>query len=104
MAKKIKLRAKSIEGGTLVKAIMTHPMETGTRKDKDTGEVFPQHFIQEVVCKHNGEQVASMEFSPTVSKNPFIEFEFDGGAAGDSVELSWTDNKGETGSGTTQIK
>jgi sulfur-oxidizing protein SoxZ len=45
-----------------------------------------------------------MEFSPTVSKNPFIEFEFDGGAAGDSVELSWTDNKGETGSGTTQIK
>ena len=104
MAKKIKLRAKSIEGGTLVKAIMTHPMETGTRKDKDSGEVYPQHFIQEVVCKHNGEQVASIEFAPTVSKNPFIEFEFGGGAAGDSVALGGTDNRGETGGATPKIK
>ena len=101
---KIKLRAKLKDGGTVVKSIMTHPMETGTRKDKDTGEGFPQHFIQEVICKHKGEQVASFEFGPTISKNPFIEFEFEGGAAGDPIELSWTDNKGETGSGTAQIK
>jgi sulfur-oxidizing protein SoxZ len=100
----IKLRAKLKDGGTLVKAIITHPMETGTRKDKDTGEVFPQHFIQEVICKHKGEQVMSMEWAPTVSKNPFLEFEFEGGAAGDPVELTWTDNKGETGSETAQIK
>jgi len=46
----------------------------------------------------------SMQWAPTVSKNPFLEFEFDGGAAGDPVELSWKDNKGETASKTVKIK
>ena len=61
-------------------------------------------FIQEVICKHKGEQVMSMQWAPTVSKNPFLEFEFDGGAAGDPVELSWKDNKGETASKTVKVK
>ena len=100
----MKLRARLREGVTQVKCIITHPMETGTRKDKDTGEVFPQHFIQEVHCKHNGEEVMAMEWAPTVSKNPFLEFEFEGGAAGDTVELSWKDNKGESGSTTKPIE
>jgi len=103
-SKKIKMRAKKKGDAVQVKAIITHPMETGTRKDKTTGEILPQHFIQEIVCKHNGEEVMTMEWAPTVSKNPFIEFYFEGGASGDAVELSWKDNKGETASATTKIK
>jgi len=28
-----------------IKALITHPIETGLRKDKETGEVIPAHFI-----------------------------------------------------------
>ncbi|MCP3869780.1 MAG: thiosulfate oxidation carrier complex protein SoxZ [Gammaproteobacteria bacterium] len=105
MAKKsIKLRAKQKGDAIQVKAIITHPMETGTRKDKTTGEIAPRHFIQEVSCKHNGEEIMSMNWGPTVSRNPFLEFSFEGGVSGDAVELSWIDNKGGTGAATAKIR
>ena len=105
MAKKaMKIRTKTKDGVTTVKALMSHPMETGLRKHKDTGEVIPAHFIQEVVCKLNGEQKAVFEFGVSVSKNPFIQFELEGAAAGDSLELSWKDNKGATETATAAVK
>ena len=42
----IKIRAKESNGVVTVKALMKHPMETGKRKDKKTGENIPAHFIQ----------------------------------------------------------
>ena len=42
MAKKIKIRAKASGDGATVKCLMSHPMETGLRKDKKTGEVIPR--------------------------------------------------------------
>jgi len=46
MAKKsIKVRAKEKKGVVTVKALMNHPMETGLRKNKKTGKMFPAHFI-----------------------------------------------------------
>ena len=53
MTKKVKIRASLKDGVTTVKALMTHPMETGARKDKETGELVPAEFIQEVVVTHN---------------------------------------------------
>ena len=38
MAKSIKIRAKASGGVTTVKALIKHSMETGTRKNKKTGE------------------------------------------------------------------
>jgi sulfur-oxidizing protein SoxZ len=90
----IKVRAKAKDDVVTVKALMTHPMETGGRKDKATGNKIPAHFIEEVVCKHNGETVMTADWSGAVSKNPYLSFKFTGGAKGDSIELSWTDNKG----------
>jgi sulfur-oxidizing protein SoxZ len=100
----IKIRASEKGGVTTVKALMTHPMETGGRKDAKTGEKIPAHFIEEVVCKHNGETVMTANWSGGVSKNPYISFKFTGGAKGDNVELSWADNKGASDSNTVQIK
>jgi sulfur-oxidizing protein SoxZ len=79
-------------------------METGARKDKKTGKKIPAHFITEVVCKHKGATVMAAEWSGGVSKNPYISFKFSGGAKGDDIELSWTDNKGEGDSKTGKIK
>ena len=104
MATSIKIRAKAKEGVTTVKALMTHPMETGLRKDKKTGNMIPAHFIQNVAAKHNGKEVLNAEWGGSVSKNPYLSFKFEGGAKGDEVEISWVDNKGEKDSGTAKIK
>ncbi|MCG8489139.1 MAG: thiosulfate oxidation carrier complex protein SoxZ [Candidatus Thiodiazotropha sp.] len=104
MAKSIKIRAKEKGGVTTVKALMTHPMETGGRKDKKTGKTIPAHFIQEVVCKHKGNTVMTAEWSGGISKNPYISFKFSGAAKGDDIELGWTDNTGKSDSMTSKIK
>lgn len=98
----IKLRAKESGGVVTVKALMTHPMETGQRKDSKTGELVPAHFIQEVTCKSAGNTVMTAHWSGGVSKNPYLSFKFKG-KKGDDIELSWVDNKGETDSKTDVI-
>lgn len=104
MAKKsIKIRAKFKKGTVTVKALMTHPMETGSRKDKKTGELIPAHFIQEVTCESAGKKVVSAIWSGGVSKNPYISCRFQGGSKGDDVTLSWVDNKGNSDSATAKV-
>ncbi|MDQ7015423.1 MAG: thiosulfate oxidation carrier complex protein SoxZ [Gammaproteobacteria bacterium] len=89
----IKIRAKNKGGVTTVKALMSHPMETGLRKNKKTGEMIPAHHITEVVAIIEGKTVFTANWSGAVSKNPYLSFKADG-AKGDKVKLSWIDNKG----------
>jgi sulfur-oxidizing protein SoxZ len=102
-SKSIKIRAKLKDDVVTVKALMTHPMETGTRKDKKTGEMIPAHFIQEVTCTAGGKTVMSALWSGGVSKNPYLSFKFKGASAGDDVTLSWVDNQGNSESETAQV-
>jgi len=104
MASNIKIRAKGSNGVTTVKALMSHEMETGLRKDKKTGEPIPAHFIQEVTAKWKDQVVMTAMWSGGVSKNPYLSFKFKGGDVGDTIEIAWVDNKGETESGTAEIK
>ena len=104
MAKTIKIRAKVKDGITTVKSLITHPMETGLRKNKKTGELIPAHFIQEVVVKHNGKAVLNAEWGGSISKNPYLAFKFKGGKKDDTIELSWKDNKGNSDSATAKIR
>ncbi len=90
----IKIRAKAAGDVVTVKALMTHPMETGQRKDKKTGELIPAHFIQEVKAETNGKQVLTAHWSGGVSKNPYLSFKYSGGKKGDTVKLTWADNQG----------
>jgi sulfur-oxidizing protein SoxZ len=105
MAKKsIRLRASNKGGVATVKALITHPMETGQRKNKKTGKKIPAHFIQAVSGKHNGKEVLLAEWGPAVSKNPYISFQFAGAKKGDAVEISWSDNKGGSESASTKVR
>ena len=104
MAKKaIKIRAKLKGDIVTVKALMTHPMETGARKDSKTGELIPAHFIQEVKCESGGKTRLTADWSGGVSKNPYISFKFKGGNKGDALTLSWVDNKGNSESAEAKI-
>jgi len=104
MADEMKIRAKIKDGVTTVKAIMYHEMESGSRKDKETGELIPAHFITEVKAELNGEVIISADWGTGISKNPYWSFEFEGGKAGDVVKISWADNQGGTGTGEAAIK
>ena len=90
----IKIRAKAKDGVTTVKALMSHPMETGLRKDKKTGKKIPAHHITELTAEHNGKLVMTANWGGAISKNPYLSFKFDGGASGDKIKLSWVDNQG----------
>ena len=91
----IRARAQ-VEGEvTVVKMLIRHPMDTGLIKNKQTGKIIPAHFIQEVDCEHNGKRVLTAYWSIGVSKNPYLSFKFTGGKPGDSLKISWVDNKGE---------
>jgi len=105
MAKKsIRIRAKVKQGVTEVKTLISHPMETGLRKDKKTGKKIPPHFIQEVTCEHNGTKVIEAGWGIAISKNPYLQFKFKGGKKGDKIKISWADNKGNSDNATDKIR
>ena len=91
----MKMRATLGAGYTDVRVLMTHPMETGQRKDSD-GKLIPLHFIQQVTVRLNGRTVVEGQISQGISRNPVFSFRIKGGAKGDRIEVSWLDNNGET--------
>jgi len=95
MADPMKIRA-GLKGDIAdVRVLMNHPMETGQRKDA-SGNLIPQHFIQEIAVKLNGKTVIDAQVSQAVSRNPVFSFRLKGGAKGDKIEVTWLDNKGES--------
>ncbi|MBL4763059.1 MAG: thiosulfate oxidation carrier complex protein SoxZ [Gammaproteobacteria bacterium] len=97
----IKMRAKERKGIVTVKTLMSHPMETGLRRNKKTGKRIPPHYIQEVTVTANGNNVMTAHWGSGISKNPYLSFKYTGDK-GDTITVSWVDNKGksETLSGT----
>jgi len=100
---KVKVRAKAKGGLVDVKCLVSHPMETGNRKDKKTGKKIPAHYIQELTVEANGKALVNGNINSSVSKNPYFRFKYNG-AKGDTVKVNWKDNKGETGSGESKVK
>ena len=103
-AKKVKIRAKMKNGMAQVKALMPHPMETGTRRDATSGEVIPAHYIEQVTCSLNGEVILTGHWGPSVSKNPYFSFNVLDAQPGDTINITWVDNLGETSSGEAVLK
>jgi len=96
MGKPIKIRAKVKGDISEVKALMPHDMESGLRRDAETNELIPAHYITEVVAEHNGEIVMTAYWGTAVSRNPYVSFSFTGGVAGDTIKIHWEDNLGDS--------
>jgi len=99
----MRIRAVEKDGIVEVKALMSHIMETGQRKDSD-GKVIPAHFIDIVEATCNDKPVLNAQWGPAVSRDPFLSFKFKGGKKGDTVTLSWKDNEGESRKDSTEIR
>ena len=97
MARETKVRTRTQEGAVEVLVLVTHPMETGMRKDKASGKAIPAHFIQELNIELNGKLMASASMGIGVSENPLLGFRTKAAKNGDKLKISWKDNKGKAG-------
>lgn len=95
MADPMRIRASEAGGKVEVKILMSHPMETGQRKNAD-GSLVPAHHIEHVSATCKGKTVLAADWGASVSKNPYLSFRFSGAAKGDKLSVTWTDNKGES--------
>ena len=91
---RIRLDKKQAKKGDLieVKALVSHIMETGQRKDA-SGKIVPRKIINKFVCTVNGKEVFSADFEPAISANPYIQFKFKAQESG-KVVLTWIDDDG----------
>lgn len=97
MPRETKLRTRTQEGVIEILALISHPMETGMRKDKATGKTIAAHFVTEMTLEHNTKIVAEVSTGMAVSENPLMGFRLPHAKAGDKIRFSWKDNMGESG-------
>ena len=91
---RIKLDKKDAKKGDIieVKALVSHIMESGQRKDA-AGATIPRKILNKFTCTVNGKEVFSADFEPAISANPYIQFKFKAQEPG-PVVLTWTDDDG----------
>jgi sulfur-oxidizing protein SoxZ len=90
----IRLDRKTAKKGELVevRALVTHEMESGQRKDKD-GNVLPRKILNKFACTVNGKEVFSADLEPAIAANPYLVFRFRAEESG-PVVLTWIDDDG----------
>ncbi len=103
MASPMRIRAKLKDDVVKVKILIRHNMETGKRKDAETGEKVPAHYIETLTVKCNDRLVLDSVMGIAVSKDPFVGFKFKGANKGDTLSVTWLDNKGDTRTDTAKV-
>lgn len=91
---RVKVPKKAAAGEAItIKTLISHPMETGLRKDKKTGELIPRQIINTFSAAFNGEEVIRVDIEPAVSANPYFEFEMKVPETGE-IHFQWLDDDG----------
>ena len=75
-----------------IKTLISHPMESGQRKDKD-GNIIPRQIINHFTATFNGTPVVEVKMEPAISTNPYFEFDVKVPESGEFV-FTWTDDDG----------
>jgi len=77
-----------------VKVLMTHPMETGLRRNKRTGKYVPAHYLQNAYIGVNGREAVRLYMGAALSRNPYFGITISGVSSGNSIDFGAADNKG----------
>ena len=107
MADGVKPRVKvpgsaSVGEAITIKTLISHPMESGQRKDGD-GNPIPRSIIHRFTCDFNGENVIDVVLAPAISTNPYFEFEAKVPESGDFT-FTWYDDDGSVYTETKSIE
>lgn len=90
---RVKVPKKAEAGETItIKTLIRHKMESGQRRDKD-GNRVPRSIINRFVAEFNGESIVEVTLEPSVSTNPYFEFEAIVPEAGE-FHFKWFDDDG----------
>lgn len=102
---KVRGPRKPVAKGEIIKlkTLIKHPMESGLRKDKNTGEQIPAHFVESVIVEYGGKVVLNSTWTGAISKNPFFSFSIKANASG-PVSVTWKDNQGQEFKAAADIK
>ncbi|MHB2166768.1 thiosulfate oxidation carrier complex protein SoxZ [Alsobacter sp. R-9] len=75
-----------------IKALVSHPMETGYRTGSD-GKLVPRDIINRFVVTWNGEEIFSADLYPAIAANPYFAFTTVATESG-TVAFRWIDDRG----------
>jgi sulfur-oxidizing protein SoxZ len=75
-----------------IKALISHQMETGLRRD-NRGDVIPRKIINKFVCRYNDDVVFGVHLHEAVAANPYIEFYLRATESG-RLEFVWEEDGG----------
>lgn len=90
---RVKVPRKAAAGDTItIKTLISHPMETGLRKDKK-GELIPRKIINKFSATFEGEEIITVDIDPAVSANPYFQFDMTVPGPG-TIRFEWTDDDG----------
>ncbi|MAJ24593.1 MAG: thiosulfate oxidation carrier complex protein SoxZ [Rickettsiales bacterium] len=78
-----------------IKTLAEHEMETGVRRDEETGVIYPRLIIQSVIAKYNGRIVFKANWFSGVSANPYLAFFITAKESG-LIEIEWKDDYART--------
>lgn len=77
-----------------IKTLISHPMESGERRDAD-GNAIPRDIVNTFVATFNGEEVFRADWYPAISANPYMAFTARIEESGEFV-FTWTDDVGQS--------
>lgn len=97
MAENVKPRVKvpkSASAGDVItlKTLISHPMESGQRKDAD-GKIIPRSIINRFVVDFAGANALDVQLEPAISTNPYFEFDVLVDKSGEFT-FTWYDDDG----------
>lgn len=95
---------KTAEAGEVItiKTLISHPMESGQRKDKE-GNPIPRKIINSFKVEFNGTQVFAADVDPAVSSNPYFEIRSKVPESG-TFKFTWVDDDGSVYETSKKIK
>ena len=85
-----------------IKTLLSHPMETGYRRDS-VGNPISRDIIRRFVCIYNGTEVFQADLFPAVAANPFLSF-FTVATESGTLEFRWTDDHDNTQTASASIE
>ncbi|MEM7268232.1 MAG: thiosulfate oxidation carrier complex protein SoxZ [Pseudomonadota bacterium] len=91
---RIKIPKSARIGETItIKTMIAHPMETGHRLDRATGQAAPRKIIHRFRAYFDGETLVDVDINPGVAANPYFKFQMRVPGAG-TLRFEWVDDDG----------
>jgi sulfur-oxidizing protein SoxZ len=87
---------------TYVRALVSHPMDTGFYRDAD-GNPIPAYFVNDVTVTYGDEHVAHFTWTTGISRDPYVSFPLKATREA-PVKVVWKDNKGGVYSQSADLK